>query len=92
MLVSLLSWVLFTIALTVWFSVSSGSQTYGPLLSVIALLLWAGATSLALHLGMALSAELASQRPSLKATAGDDARDASGRHARVSAGSLTDQD
>jgi uncharacterized BrkB/YihY/UPF0761 family membrane protein len=49
----------FTIGLALWFSVSSSSQTYGPLLSVIALLLWAGSTSLALHLGMSLTAELA---------------------------------
>jgi YihY family inner membrane protein len=60
-LVSLVLWVLFTIALSVWFSVSSSSQTYGPLVSVIALLLWAGATSFALHLGMAVTAELAGQ-------------------------------
>jgi uncharacterized BrkB/YihY/UPF0761 family membrane protein len=60
-LVSLVLWVLFTIALAVWFSVSSSSQTYGPLVSVIALLLWAGATSFALHLGMAVTAELAGQ-------------------------------
>lgn len=56
--VSLALWVVFTIALTIWFSVSSSSQTYGPLLSVIALLLWAGATSLALHLGMAVTLAL----------------------------------
>jgi uncharacterized BrkB/YihY/UPF0761 family membrane protein len=88
--VSLVLWVLFTIALTVWFSVSSGSQTYGPLLSVIALLLWAGATSLALHLGMALSAELASERSSVTAAANERIRDADGRHAGVSA-ALTDR-
>jgi uncharacterized BrkB/YihY/UPF0761 family membrane protein len=57
-IVTLVLWLLFTIALTVWFSVSSSSQTYGPLLSVIALLLWAGATSLALHLGMAVTCVL----------------------------------
>jgi membrane protein len=58
-LLSLVLWVVFTIGLALWFSVSSSSQTYGPLLSVIALLLWAGSTSLALHLGMSLTAELA---------------------------------
>ena len=58
-LVSLVLWVVFTVGLALWFSVSSSSQTYGPLLSVIALLLWAGSTSLALHLGMSLTAELA---------------------------------
>jgi uncharacterized BrkB/YihY/UPF0761 family membrane protein len=71
-LVSLVLWVFFTIALTVWFSVSSSSQTYGPLVSVIALLLWAGATSLALHLGMALSAELATPRPTAATRAAAD--------------------
>jgi uncharacterized BrkB/YihY/UPF0761 family membrane protein len=68
-LVSLVLWVLFTLVLIVWFSLSSGSQTYGPLLSVIALLLWAGATSLALHLGMALTAELSDQGSAVRATA-----------------------
>lgn len=69
--VSLVLWVLFTVALTVWFSVSSSSQTYGPLLSVIALLLWAGATSLALHLGMAVSAELAGNPQATVGRSGD---------------------
>jgi YihY family inner membrane protein len=55
--VALVLWVLFTIALTIWFALSSSAQTYGVLVSVIALLLWAGATSLALHLGMSVSAE-----------------------------------
>jgi uncharacterized BrkB/YihY/UPF0761 family membrane protein len=69
-LVSLVLWVLFTVALSVWFSVSSSAQTYGPLVTVIALLLWAGATSFALHLGMAVAAELAGERPSRAASAG----------------------
>jgi len=68
-LVSLVLWVVFTIGLAVWFSVSSSSQTYGPLLSVIALLLWAGATSLALHLGMSLTAELAGEPAAARGTA-----------------------
>jgi uncharacterized BrkB/YihY/UPF0761 family membrane protein len=68
-LVALVLWVAFTIALTVWFSVSSSSQTYGPLLSVIALLLWAGATSLALHLGLATTAELGGGQPSARGAA-----------------------
>jgi len=73
-LVALVLWVVFTIALTVWFSVSSSSQTYGPLLSVIALLMWAGATSLALHLGMSLTAELAGQAPASAGAANADPR------------------
>ncbi len=69
-LVSLVLWVVFTIALSVWFSVSSSAQTYGPLVTVIALLLWAGATSFALHLGMAVTAELSSERSTAAAAAG----------------------
>jgi uncharacterized BrkB/YihY/UPF0761 family membrane protein len=61
-LVSLVLWVVFTGILTAWFALSSSSQTYGPLLSVIAFLLWAGATSAALHLGMALTVELSADR------------------------------
>jgi YihY family inner membrane protein len=80
-LVTLVLWMLFTIALTIWFSVSSSSQTYGPLVSVIALLLWAGATSLALHLGMALTAELASARATGAASSAEDADN--GRHVRI---------
>ena len=37
---------------------NSADQAYGPLLSVIALLLWAGLTSLALHLGITACVEL----------------------------------
>jgi uncharacterized BrkB/YihY/UPF0761 family membrane protein len=67
--VSLVLWIVFTVALSLWFSNSSSSQTYGPLVSVIAILLWAGATSLALHLGMALTAELAAAPAAAVATA-----------------------
>ncbi len=49
----------FTGLLSLYFAMSnSTSQTYGPLLAVIALLLWAGATSLALHLGITACVEL----------------------------------
>ena len=55
--VALVLWVAFTIGLAVYFSISTGSeQTYGSLVAVIALLLWAGATSTALHLGLAVAA------------------------------------
>lgn len=69
-LVSLILWVVFTIALSVWFSISSSAQTYGPLVTVIALLLWAGATSFAVHLGMAVAAELSDDQPAAAAAAG----------------------
>ena len=56
--VSLVLWALFTVMLGLYLSFSSTSQsTYGPLLSVIALLLWALATSAALHLGLATMAQ-----------------------------------
>jgi uncharacterized BrkB/YihY/UPF0761 family membrane protein len=48
----------FSLALGLYFSVSS-SAAYGSLLSVIALLLWSSLSSLALHLGLAVTAELA---------------------------------
>jgi YihY family inner membrane protein len=60
-IVAVVLWVVFTIALAVYFSwrSSSGSNPYGPLLAIIALLLWSMLTSLALHLGMSTTAELA---------------------------------
>ncbi len=83
-LVSLVLWVVFTLALTAWFSVSSSSQTYGPLLSVIALLLWAGATSFALHVGMALAIELSADRSVTLPPSEEIRREGDGHHARVS--------
>ena len=57
-LVALVLWVTFTALLGLYLSLSSqSSQTYGPLLAVIALLLWSALTSLALHLGIAVIAE-----------------------------------
>jgi YihY family inner membrane protein len=52
-------WLVFTLGLSLYFS-SGGAQreAYGSLLAVIALVVWAGATSLAVHLGLALTAEL----------------------------------
>jgi YihY family inner membrane protein len=56
--VALVLWAAFTAGLGLYLSVSStSSSTYGPLLSVIAMLLWSAATSLALHLGLAVIAE-----------------------------------
>jgi uncharacterized BrkB/YihY/UPF0761 family membrane protein len=51
-------WFLFSLALGLYFSLSSNAA-YGPLLAVIALLLWSSLSSLALHLGLAVTAELA---------------------------------
>jgi uncharacterized BrkB/YihY/UPF0761 family membrane protein len=51
-------WFLFSLALALYFSVSS-SAAFGPLLSVVALLVWSALSSLALHLGLAVTVELA---------------------------------
>jgi YihY family inner membrane protein len=51
-------WFVFSLALGLYFSLSS-SAAYGSLVSVIALLLWSSLSSLALHLGLAVTAELA---------------------------------
>jgi YihY family inner membrane protein len=61
--VSLVLWALFTglLALYVQSSGSFGS-TYGPLTGVMALLLWANLTSIALFLGIAFSAQLEAVR------------------------------
>ena len=75
-IVSLVLWVVFTTALSVWFSISSSAQTYGPLVTVIALLLWAGATSFAVHLGMAVAAEVGGATPAAAAAAGPSGQDA----------------
>lgn len=56
--VAVVLWVAFTGLLSLYFSLSSDSNPYGPLLSIVALLLWSMLGSLALTLGMATAAEL----------------------------------
>jgi uncharacterized BrkB/YihY/UPF0761 family membrane protein len=51
-------WVVFTVGLAIYFAVGEGAETYGSLITFIALLLWSGATSTALHIGLAVSAAL----------------------------------
>jgi uncharacterized BrkB/YihY/UPF0761 family membrane protein len=67
-IVSVVLWVAFTAGLAGYFALradSSSSNPYGPLLAIIALLLWSMLTSLALHLGLATTAELSgAPRPS----------------------------
>jgi YihY family inner membrane protein len=58
-LVAVVLWLLFTLALAFDLSTTTSSQTYGPLLAVVGLLLWAGLSALALHLGLATCAALA---------------------------------
>ncbi len=58
-LVAVVLWVAFTAALALYYGSSSSTvQTYGPLLGVIALLVWSYLSSLALHLGLAFCAQL----------------------------------
>jgi uncharacterized BrkB/YihY/UPF0761 family membrane protein len=55
--------VLFTYLLSVYVQVSgSFGSTYGPLTGVMALLLWANLTSVALFLGIAFCAQLEAVR------------------------------
>jgi uncharacterized BrkB/YihY/UPF0761 family membrane protein len=57
--VALALWAAFTGLLSLYFALSgSDARTYGPLLTVVAFILWAGLSSLALHLGMATTVEL----------------------------------
>jgi uncharacterized BrkB/YihY/UPF0761 family membrane protein len=58
-LVALVVWTILTVLLGAYFATSTTTtRTYGPLLAVVALVLWSGLTSLALHLGMATTVEL----------------------------------
>jgi len=69
--VAVVLWFVFTGLLALYFSMSgSSSATYGPLLSIVALLLWSELASLALHLGLAVTAELSARGRPVRATAG----------------------
>jgi uncharacterized BrkB/YihY/UPF0761 family membrane protein len=58
--VAMALWIAFTALLALYFALSDqAAQTYGPLVGIVALLLWSGLTSLALHVGFAVTAELA---------------------------------
>ncbi|HEX5948015.1 MAG TPA: YhjD/YihY/BrkB family envelope integrity protein, partial [Actinomycetota bacterium] len=55
-------WLALTGVLALYFALSDRStQTYGPLVGIVAILLWTGLTSLALHVGFAVTAELAEE-------------------------------
>ncbi|MGZ4124473.1 MAG: YihY/virulence factor BrkB family protein [Actinomycetota bacterium] len=58
--VAVVLWVLFTAGLAFYLSVGGG-QTYGSLIAVVALLLWAVLASLAMHLGLSVAYELESR-------------------------------
>jgi YihY family inner membrane protein len=61
---SVLLWFLFTGLLALYLDASSGTfgQTYGPLTGMIAVLVWAFLTALALFLGVAFAAQLEAVR------------------------------
>lgn len=56
--VAVVLWVAFTGLLSLYFSLASDSSPYGPLLAIIALMLWSMLGSIALAIGMATAAEL----------------------------------
>ena len=60
-LVAVVLWAAFTALLSLYFSIQTGSP-YGPLLSIVALLIWSMLTSLALHLGLATACGIAEPR------------------------------
>ena len=65
--VALTLWLLFTYALSIYVQRSgSFGSTYGPLTGVIALLLWAMLTSVALFLGIAFCAQLEAVRAGVR--------------------------
>jgi YihY family inner membrane protein len=67
---ALVLWLAFTGLLVGYFSVSEkATQTYGPLVGIVALLLWSAFSSLALNLGLAVTAELAGVQGSDKRAA-----------------------
>jgi YihY family inner membrane protein len=66
-LLAVLLWVIFTAGLALYYgSNGTARQTYGPLLGVIALLVWSYLSSLALHLGLAFTAQLEAKRAGVR--------------------------
>jgi YihY family inner membrane protein len=56
-------WVVFTAGLGLYYSMNTvAAATYGPLIGVIALMVWAYLSSLAIHLGIAFAAQLEAVR------------------------------
>ncbi|HEY4315415.1 MAG TPA: YihY/virulence factor BrkB family protein [Actinomycetes bacterium] len=65
--VAVVLWMLFTYALSLYIQTSSSfGSTYGPLTGVMALLLWAYLTSIALFLGVAFCAQLEAVRAGVR--------------------------
>jgi YihY family inner membrane protein len=82
---SVLLWFVFTGLLALYLDLSSGTfgRTYGPLTGVIAVLLWAFLTSLAIYLGLAFAAQLEAVRAGVpQPKTGEQANPAGGRRSR----------
>jgi uncharacterized BrkB/YihY/UPF0761 family membrane protein len=63
--VSVVGWVIVTVALALFFSVSTSfGETYGPLAGMVALLLWAFLSAVAIFFGAAVAAQLEAVRAS----------------------------
>ena len=68
--VAIVLWIGFTALLSLYFSVSDRlMQSFGPLAGIVALALWAAFTAVALHLGVAVTAEASTTRPPSVGTA-----------------------
>ena len=82
---SVLLWFVFTGLLALYLDLSSGTfgRTYGPLTGVIAVLLWAFLTSLAIYLGLAFAAQLEAVRAGVpQPRTGEPANPTRGRRSR----------
>ncbi len=67
---ALVLWLLFTVLLAAYVQLSASfGVVYGPLTGVIALLLWAQLTSVAIFFGLALTAQLEARRAGIRAGA-----------------------
>jgi YihY family inner membrane protein len=63
--VSVVGWVIVTVALALFFAVSTSfGETYGPLAGMVALLLWAFLSAVAIFFGAAVAAQLEAVRAS----------------------------
>ncbi|MGN6523179.1 MAG: YihY/virulence factor BrkB family protein [Actinomycetes bacterium] len=72
-LIGLLLWLVFTLGLAYYVThASSFGSTYGPLTGVVALLLWANLTSVAVFLGVAFAAQLEAARAGMTRGAHED--------------------
>jgi YihY family inner membrane protein len=82
---SMLLWFVFTGLLALYLDASSGTfgQTYGPLTGMIAILVWAFLTALALYLGIAFAAQLEAVRAGVPGpVSGEQANPAASRTTR----------